>query len=64
MNKKTNTLITIITGILGVSGLGLLLWSILDDNASRWVLTAALACVAVGLFFSSWLIIQKHKSAN
>ena len=64
MNKKTNTVLTVISAILGISGMGLLIWSMLDDTASRWVLAVALACTTAGLFLSSYRLAKSRKSGN
>lgn len=64
MNKKTNTILTIISAILGITGIGLLIWSMLDDTASRWVLAIALACTTTGLFISSYRLTKHRKSGN
>ncbi len=64
MNKKTNIILTIISAVLGLSGIGLLIWSMLDDTASRWVLAVALACTTTGLFISSYRLAKSRKESN
>lgn len=64
MNKKTNTILTIISAILGLTGMGLLIWSMLDDTTPRWVLVIALACTTTGLFLSSYRLAKSRKSNN
>lgn len=63
MSKKTNTLLMIICTVLGLTGMGLLIWSMLDDTTPRWVLAVALACTTTGLFISSYRL-AKHRKAK
>ncbi len=63
MSKKTNTLLMIICTVLGLTGMGLLIWSMLDDTTPRWVLAVALACTTTGLFLSSYRL-AKHRKAK
>jgi hypothetical protein len=64
MSKKTNTLLMIICTVLGLTGMGLLIWSMLDDTTPRWVLAVALACTTTGLFLSSYRLAKHRKSSN
>ena len=64
MSKKTNTLLMIICTVLGLTGMGLLIWSMLDDTTPRWILAAALACTTTGLFLSSYRLAKHRKSNN
>ncbi len=58
---KKNTLLMILSGTLGVAGLALCLISAFNDNVSRWVLTAGLACIAIGTFINTFFLIKKNK---
>ena len=49
MEKKTqDKLFMIVTLLLGIAGLALILTSVFMEDEPRWVLTAGMACVAVG----------------
>ena len=60
-NKKLNTLFTAIGAILGIAGLAFILVSILNENASRWMLTAGLACIALGTLLNLFLYSRQKK---
>ena len=47
-NWKMGKTMTVICILLALAAFALLTWSIADDNAPRWVLTGALACVTLG----------------
>ncbi len=64
MSKKTNTLLMIICTVLGLTGMGLLIWSMLDDTTPRWFLVIARACTTTGLFLSSYRLAKHRKSSN
>ena len=64
MSKKTNTLLMIICTVLGLTGMGLLIWSMLDDTTPRWVLAVALACTTTGLFISSYRLARHRKAKD
>ena len=49
MEKKTqDKLFMIVTLLLGIAGLALILTSVFMEDEPRWVLTAGMACVAMG----------------
>ena len=60
--KKNNTWMTVITLILGIAALVLILISILNENASRTVLTAGLACAVLGGLLNVIRFVQNKKA--
>ena len=49
MEKKTwSKMFMIVTLLLGIAGLTLILTSVFMEDEPRWVLTAGMACVAIG----------------
>ena len=49
MEKKTqDKLFMIVTLLFGIAGLALILTSVFMEDEPKWVLTAEMACVAVG----------------
>ena len=62
--KKNNTWMTVATLVLGIAALVLILISILNENASRTVLTAGLACTALGCGLNLIRLLQNKKAEN
>ncbi len=61
-SKKLNSLFTVIGIILGIAGLAFILVSVLNENASRWMLTAGLAFIALGTLLNLFLYSRQKKS--
>ena len=61
MESRKNTLHTVITLVLGVTGLALVLVSVFNENISRWVLTAGMACIALGTVLNSLRLFRRKK---
>ena len=61
MESRKNTLHTVITLVLGVTGLALVLVSVFNENISRWVLTAGMACIALGALLNSLRLFRQKK---
>ena len=62
--KKNNTWMTVATLVLGIAALVLILISILNENASRTVLAAGLACTALGCCLNLVRLVQNKKAEN
>ncbi len=61
MNRKTKTLLVIISAILGVAAITLILLSIFGHFETNWVLNAGLACAALGCFINVFNITKNKK---
>ena len=61
MKKETNKMLIIINALLGVTGLILIVISIVGESNSNWVLAAGLGCVALGSVIN---IISMVKNNN
>ena len=60
--KKNNTWMNAVTLILGIAALALILISILNENASRTVLAAGLACAVLGGLLNVIRFVQNKKA--
>ena len=56
---KMGKTMTVICILLALAAFALLAWSVADDNAPRWVLRCALACVALGSLSNIIRIFKK-----
>ena len=61
MKKETNTMLLIISAILGVAALVLIVVSIVGEFKTNWVLAAGLGCAALGSLITSISIIKDKK---
>ena len=60
--KKNNTWMNVVTLILGIAALVLILVSIFNENSSRAVLTAGLACAVLGGLLNVIRFVQNKKA--
>ena len=61
MNRKTKTLLVIISAILGLAAITLILLSIFGNFETNRVLNAGLARAALGCFMNAFNIIKNKK---